>query len=335
MKIHYRLIILFFIVVNSSQLFSQDMHFTQFYSSSLYLNPAFTGANVCSRFSLTYRDQWSGVSKAYRSYLASYDNFITKYNVGVGVLVGSDVAGTGRLRTTVINPLVAYETKLTKKLFLRVGAQPGVTMKSINYSNLVFGDQIARGGDVPTIEDPTQTKIYLDIAAGALLYTKTVWGGIAFYHVNKPNETLLGENGTSTLPIKFTIHSGYKINLSSDEKDLSKQRSITPAMNYRKQLEFDQLDIGFYYTRDVVNLGLWYRGMPGFKPYKPGYPNHDAVALLFGITKDRFNFGISYDITISKLTMRTFGATELTISYQLCKLNKKKKKPILVPCPKF
>ncbi len=335
MKIYYRFIILFFILANSTKLFSQDMHFTQFYSSSLYLNPAFTGANVCSRFSLTYRDQWPGVAKAYRSYLASYDNFITKYNVGVGVLVGSDVAGTGRLRTTIINPLIAYEAKLTKKLYLRLGAQPGVTMKSINYSNLVFGDQIARGGDIPTIEDPTQTKIYLDIGTGALLYTKKFWAGLSLYHLNRPNETLLGENGTSTLPIKYSLHSGYKIMLNSEEKDLSKQRSLSPAMNYRAQLEFDQLDIGFYYTRDVLNIGLWYRGLPGFKPYKPGYANHDAIAILIGATKDRFNIGFSYDITISKLTMRTFGATELTLSYQMCKLNKKKKKPILVPCPKF
>lgn len=327
--------VLFFVLLFSTPLISQDMHFTQFYSSSLYLNPAFTGANVCSRFSLTYRDQWPGIQKAYRSYLASYDNFITKYNLGVGVVVGSDVAGTSRLRTTVVNPLAAYELKMTKKMFLRIGVQPGITMKSINYNNLVFGDQIARGGNVATIEDPTETKVYLDIGAGALFYTKTFWAGMAFYHVNKPNETLLGENGTSMLPVKFTIHSGYKIMLESDDKDLSKQRSLSPAMNYRVQKEFDQLDIGFYYTRDVVNLGVWYRGLPGFRPYGPGDANQDALALLFGVTKDRFNFGISYDFTISRLTMRTFGSTELTISYQLCKLNKKKKKPILVPCPKF
>jgi type IX secretion system PorP/SprF family membrane protein len=321
--------------LNSNLLFSQDMHFTQFYSSSLYLNPAFAGANVCSRVTLTYRDQWPGVSKAYKTFLASYDHYLTKYNLGLGIVVGSDVAGTGQLRTTILNPIIAYEAKLTKKLFLRIGTQTGIGIKSINYNNLVFGDQIARGGGVPTIEEPTQTKLYFDVGAGALLYSKKIWAGISFYHLNRPNETLLGQSGTSNLPIKYSIHTGYKIILNPEEKDVLKQRYLSPAFNFRGQKEFDQMDIGCYYSRDIYNLGLWYRGIPGYKPYKTGYRNDDAICIVFGIRTERINFGYSYDITISKLTNNTHGAQEITISYQLCKLNKKKKKPILVPCPKF
>ena len=327
--------LVFVFVLSSSFLFSQDMHFTQFYSSSLYLNPAFTGANVCSRFSLTYRDQWPGVSKAYKSYLVSFDHYLTKYNIGIGMVIGSDVAGTGQLRTTVVNPLIAYEAKLTKKLFVRAGVQPGLTIKSINFNNLVFGDQLARGGGVPTIEDPTQSKAYFDASAGVLFYTKLMWAGISFYHLNTPNESLLGQDATSTLPIKYSIHSGYKFVLNPEEKDVTKQRTLSPAFNYRGQLEFDQLDIGCYYTENSFNVGLWYRGIPGYKPYKPGYSNNDAIAVIVGFKTDRFSIGYSYDFTISKLTMRSHGANEITLAYQLCKLNKKKKKPILVPCPKF
>lgn len=334
MKVIFKILIFIF-VLNSTKLLSQDMHFTQFYASSLYLNPAFTGANVCSRFSLTYRDQWPGVSKAYKSFLASYDHYLTSYNLGIGLLVGNDVAGTGQLKTTVINPLIAYEAKLTKKLFLRVGAQPGVTIKSINFNNLVFGDQIARGGGVATIEEPIRSKVYFDAGAGALLYTKSFWGGISFYHLNTPNETLLGEDFESELPMKFSIHTGYKYIINPDEPELSKQRTFTPASNYRVQREYDQLDIGCYYTVNMLNLGMWYRGLPGFRPYKPGYRNDDAIALLIGLRYERFNFGFSYDFTISQLTPRTLGATEVTLSYQMCKLKKKKKKPILVACPKF
>lgn len=334
MKIGYKILIFIF-VLNSTKLMSQDMHFTQFYASSLYLNPAFTGANVCSRFSLTYRDQWPGVSKAYKTFLASYDHYLNSYNLGVGLLIGNDVAGTGQLKTTVINPLVAYETKLTKKMFLRVGAQPGLTIRSINYNNLIFGDQIARGGGVATIEDPIRTKMFFDIGAGALLYTKSLWAGISFYHLNTPNESLLGDAYTSKLPMKYSIHTGYKYILNPDEVEISKQRTLSPAFNYRAESEFDQLDIGCYYTVNMLHLGLWYRGIPGFKPYKPGYSNNDAIAILIGLRYDRFNFGYSYDITISKLTARTLGANEITLSYQMCKLKKKKKKPILVACPKF
>lgn len=334
MKKYYKLL-LFIFILNGRVLFSQDMHFTQFYSSSLYLNPAFAGADACSRFSATYRNQWPGVSKAYKTYLASFDHYITTYNLGIGLLFGNDVAGTGELKTTVINPLLAYEATLTKKLSVRVGVQPGIGIKSINFNNLLFGDQIARGGNVSSIETPTQTKTFFDIGAGALAYTKQYWFGASFYHLNKPNESLFGDK-ESILPVKYSVHGGYKYSLNPDEKEVTKQRSVSVAMNYRGQLEFDQLDIGAYYTQYVFNLGFWYRGIPGLKAYKKGYSNNDAFAMVIGVRTDRMNIGYSYDFTISKLAnTETHGAHEIAVSYQLCKQKKKKKKRLLVPCPKF
>jgi len=328
-------ILLFILVSWISSMEAQDMHFTQFYSSPLYLNPAYTGADVCSRVSATYRNQWPGISKTYKSYLLSIDHYVQKYNVGIGLLFGNDVAGTGNLRTTIINPLIAYEATLTKRLVLRAGVQPGISIKSINFNNLIFGDQIARGGGVNTLETPTETKTFFDIGAGALLYSKKYWVGVSFYHLNKPNETLRGQSEESPLPLKYSVHGGYKYTINPDEKEEFKRKSVSGALHYRGQAEFDQFDVGFYYSQYVFNAGLWYRGIPGLKAYKPGYSNNDAVSIVIGIRTDRMNFGYSYDYTISKLTNMSHGAHEISISYQLCKLNKKKKKRLLVPCPKF
>jgi type IX secretion system PorP/SprF family membrane protein len=313
----------------------QDMHFTQFYSSPLYLNPAYTGADVCSRVSATYRNQWPGISKTYKSYLLSVDHYVQRYNIGIGLLFGNDVAGTGNLRTTIINPLIAYEATLTKKLMLRVGVQPGISIRSINFNNLVFGDQLARGGNVATIESPTQSKTFFDIGAGALAYTKKYWLGVSFYHLNKPNETLRGESEESLMPLKYSAHGGYKYTINPDEKEEFQRKSVSAAFHYRGQAEFDQFDIGFYFTQYVFNIGFWYRGIPGLKAYKPGYSNNDAVSIIIGVKTDRMNFGYSYDYTISKLTNMSHGAHEVSVAYQLCKLKKKKKKRLLVPCPKF
>lgn len=313
----------------------QDMHFTQFYSSPLYLNPAYTGADVCSRISATYRNQWPGISKTYKSYLFSVDHYIQRYNLGVGLLFGNDVAGSGNLRTTIINPLLAYEATLTKKLMMRVGVQPGFGLRSINFNNLIFGDQIARGGAATSVEAPTESKAYFDIGAGALVYTRKYWLGVSFYHLNKPNETLRGDAEESLLPLKYSAHGGYKYAINPDEKEEFQRRSVSAAFNYRGQAEFDQFDIGFYYSQYVFNIGLWYRGIPGFKAYKKGYSNNDAVSFIVGVRTDRLNIGYSYDFTISKLTNMSHGAHEIALSYQLCKLKKQKKKRLLVPCPKF
>lgn len=321
-------------LLQSDRLTAQDMHFTQFYSSSLYLNPAFTGAEVCGRVSMAYRNQWPGVSKAYRSYLFSGDHYIQQYNLGVGLLIGTDAAGSAGLKTTIINPLIAYETKLTRKVLMRLGVQPGLGIHSISFNSLLFGDQIARGGSVPTVEDAAQSKTYFDMGAGMLLYSKDYWVGTSFNHMNRPNESLYAER-ESILPVKYSVHGGYSYVLVEDEKEEFKRKAIAAAFNYRGQKDFDQLDIGAYYMQYAFNLGIWYRGIPFLKKYKSGYANNDALAFILGFKTERLNIGYSYDFTISKLAGSTSGAHEVTLAYQLCKVNKKGKKRMTVPCPKF
>lgn len=327
--------LLFFLLLFNTQIVkAQDMHFTQFFSSPLYLNPAFTGANVCSRMSTTYRNQWPGISKTYKSYLLSLDHYIPRYNMGIGLLFGNDAAGTGDLKTTIINPMFAYEVKVNRKFSMRFGLQAGLGLKSINFNALLFGDQIARGGNVASLEIPTQSKTYFDMGAGALFYSAKYWIGSSVYHLTRPDVALMG-NGEGLLPIKYSLHGGAKFAFNPKERNLYEQRSVSPAFNYRGQKEFDQLDIGFYFTQYIMNIGVWYRGLPLVKAYKPGYSNNDAIAIIFGIRADRLNFGYSYDITISKLNNLSQGAHEVTLSYQLCKFKKKKKFRLIIPCPKF
>jgi type IX secretion system PorP/SprF family membrane protein len=324
---------LFFSLLQTYFAVGQDMHFTQFYASPLYLNPAFTGVNVCSRVSLTYRNQWPGVSKAYRSFLAAGDHYFQKQHLGIGILLGNDEAGSGQLKTTIIVPSFAYELVIDKYRTVRFGLQPGIGIKSINYDNLLFGDQIARGGNVATIENTTSTKAYFDANAGVLYYTSQYWIGLSLFHLNRPNESLLA--GDARLPIKFTLHGGYTHPLTPKEKDIAKQRFISAAFHLRGQKKFDQNDVGVYYTQGYVNFGVWYRGIPFIKSYKPGYANNDALAFIIGVKATRFNIGYSYDITISKLARISNGAHEITIAYQLCNPQKKKKPRTQIACPKF
>ncbi|MCD6067311.1 MAG: putative rane protein [Bacteroidetes bacterium] len=314
---------------------AQDMHFSQFYASPMYLNPAFTGSNACSRVTMVYRNQWPGIKKAYNSYLLSADHYLSKYNMGVGMLLANDVAGSGSLRTTQINPMVAYEAKFSREFGMRFGLQPGVTMKSVDYSKLMFGDQIAQGGPgstVATVESQKPNTVFFDMGAGVLAYTSKYWGGVSFYNLTQPNQSLM-DNDDVLLPLRYTVHGGGKFVLNPNEKDDHLFKSITAAFHYRGQKKFDQFDIGFYYMQSVFTMGVWYRGLP-IKHYKEGYPNSDAVVFILGAKADRMYIGYSYDLTVSQLAGRSNGAHEFNISYQFCK-PKKKKRRIEVACPKF
>ncbi len=332
----FKIIILIF-VLQARFVFGQDAHFTQFFAAPLYLNPAFTGANVCSRVTTLYRNQWPSINKTYQSYLLSADHYISTQHLGIGMQLGVDEAGTGGLRTTIINPSFAYETNINKTIAFRFGVQPGVTIKSIQFDKLIFGDQLARGGNtgansIASVENPTQSRAFFDIGAGGLIYTSKFWLGTSFFHINKPNESLYG-NDDVKLPIKYSLHGGTKLYLD-DEKDPDLKKSMSIVMNYRGQGKFDQLDVGIYFSKYGVNLGFWYRGIPGLKAYKKGYSNNDAIAIILGFQKKRLRIGYSYDITISKLASLTKGAHEITLSYELCK-PKKITKRVLIACPKF
>lgn len=327
------------VIAFGSDLRAQHYQFSQFYAAQTYLNPAFTGANACSRLSINYRDQWRSIPGGFKTYQVSFDHYLKSLSSGVGLQFFSDEAGTSNLRTTQFSGLYSYQFQFNRDFAGRAGFNIGGVQRSINYNSLVFGDQIARGGAANSVENISAVRTtYFDAGFGMLFYGSNYWGGFAASHITQPNQSLLEES--SKLPTEFKLHGGYKYLLEGDETESGKKgaekNSLTFAANFKKQAKFNQFDIGVYYSKNLFVVGAWYRGIPLRKPYS-WYRNNDAVVLLVGITSDKMNFGYSYDLTISKLTnVSSGGSHEISISYQFCNSKKKRRKrPILVSCPKF
>jgi len=311
--------------------FSQDPQFSQFYAASMYLNPAFTGNTIQHRLMGIYRNQWPSVGKAFVSSSFSYDQNLTDLNSGLGIIFTQDKAGTGGLRYTNIGGLYAYYFQINKKLMARFGTKFSYTFRNYDLSKLRFNDQIITGSPA-TIESLEQGVSYPDFAGGGLLYSEKFWVGIAFDHLNQPNQSFIYEN--TPLPIKSSLHGGYKFII--DERDAQEEhgKSVTVAANYKAQEKWDQIDLGAYFNRNPFTLGIWYRGIPIFKRYKAGYSNNDAIILLLGVQSKRMKIGYAYDITISKINNNTGGSHEIAIIYEYDK-KKRKKKRFFVPCAKF
>ena len=320
-------------------MFSQHYQFSQFYSAPTYLNPAFTGAGACSRFSLNYRKQWSGIPGAFTSYQASFDHYFARIKSGFGVQFFSDKAGPSYLSTNAVNVLYAYETKITKKIMGRAGLSAGLVQRKADYNGFTFADQISRGGSVSTVEGlNTEGTKYFDAGAGALVYSSAAWVGLSAAHINRPDQSLLFAE--STLPVEWKFHGGYRYVIrekESSNRTIPISNFVTGAFNYKHQNNFNQLDLGVYYAQNAIVLGIWYRGIPVFKPVA-GYANNDAVVFLMGLNIERLKIGYSYDLTLSKLTNLTSkGTHEISLSYQFCKPKRlsASKKRTLISCPKF
>lgn len=313
----------------------QDAQFTQFYSVPTYLSPAFAGTGLQTRFGLAVRDQWPAFPGAFVSTNFAIDHYMPGVNSGVGLLVSHDKAGSGALRYSSVTGQYAYEIELKRKVFLRPALQLGWANHAVDYSKLVFGDQLARGGTVGTYEYLNGTSInYADLGGGLLFFTPKLWAGMAFHHLNRPNQSLLGNE--ARMPIKFSMHGGWRTTFRTP---VIKERpqSLVLAFNYKAQEKYDQLDVGGYFERAPFYAGIWYRGIPLMKRYAPGYSNRDALAVLAGAIIDDLRIGYSYDLTISRLAGQSGGAHEVTLGYEVASRSKRRSmsRRRVVPCAKF
>jgi type IX secretion system PorP/SprF family membrane protein len=322
---------------------AQDPQYSQFYANPLYLNPAFAGTTDVSRIIFNHRIQWPKLDATFTTSSFTLDHNFDRYNSGLGLLVTTDqISGSG-LGSTDLGGLYSYNLKLSQKLNFRAGLQASFITRSIDFSKFIFNDQLSNWGPngLNTTENfQTDNKTFLDLSSGGLFYSNRYWFGFSSHHMNRPNQNFT--NTTSRLPIKWSIHTGYKFYIGklSRTKKIEKEveKSITLATNYKAQAEFDQFDVGVYTNYQGFVLGVWYRGLP-IKPYKKGMSNNESIVALAGFRYKGLNIGYSYDFTVSKLAGATGGSHELSLAYDFAwgKDGKKKLAGRIrkLPCPQF
>lgn len=313
---------------------AQDPQLSQFYAAPLYLNPALTGNTFQDRVILNYRKQWLGIAPGYETYAVSYDHNQSKLHSGIGGMVLRDVAGSNGLAFTHAALSYSYEARIDHKRAVRFGTRMGYTLRQFDQSSLVFADQIIREDPTSSIETGfRQHTSYFDGSVGVMYFSEAFWCGASFNHLNRPQQTLF-VNGDARLPVRTSIHAGYRF--ATDGQRLRRSKNyMTIASHYKSQDKWDQLDLGVYYDHDRLNFGFWYRGLPAVKSYEPGYPNDESIIVMMGYeTPAQIRFTYSYDITVSLLSMRSGGAHEISVIYEWPKRGKNRKWKA-VPCPKF
>jgi len=318
-----------------SLLNAQDAHFSQYYSSGLYLNPSLAGVEPGLMVGMNYRNQWRSIVVPY---VTSQLSVIAPIYVGkgkkanhlggVGLSFYNDKSGDGNFRTTGVNVNAAYNLNLSSKHTITFGVQGGFIQKSINFSDLQWGEQYNpyNGFDssIPSSETTiNRTRIYPDIGAG-MIYSfgntkkkkkkKTVNGyvGLAAYHINSANESLV-KTIVSKLPILYKGHAGLVI-------PINHKLSFSPNVLYMTQNNVNQLNTGLYLNYEInkggdliapsmIILGGWYR-------------LKDSFIASVGFGNNNYLFGFSYDVNNSSLRYSTQGrgAFEFSLSIRKFKV---------------
>jgi type IX secretion system PorP/SprF family membrane protein len=315
---------------------AQDPQFSQYYASPLYLNPGFTGITPQQRFVFNHRVQWPNLPQAFSTFAASYDIWVDELKSGFGILATTDKMGSAGWRTTTVGLNYSYKIRLTEKLVFSPGLYFGYGINGLDRSRLRLGDGLEFDG---ISLDPELNKLgnqqYFDFGSGFLLYSRVLWLGAAFHHMNTPNLSVL--NGTSRLPLKTTIHGGARIALFSGPRKQSRGSYLTPSFIFRSQGPISQMDLGLNYHIDPVSIGVWYRGKP-WETNVIGTVQQDALILNLGLYLTSLTVGYSYDFNVSELSTSSGGAHEISVIYEFAAKPLRrgvKKKNRLIPCPTF
>lgn len=337
-----KILIIVISLILANDLRSQDPQFSQFYTSSLVINPAFTGTGDCFKVGTNNRTQWLGLSRAFNTTLVYADFNHPDLNSGFGAMILYDQIGRANLSSFELSALYSYKFDLSKEVHVSLGLQGTYARRSIDYSRLLFEDQFT---DLAVTQDITDDPIrfntntqYFDFSSGILIYGKDLfWVGAAFHHINEPEQSFF--ISPSKLPLRISAHAGVKIE-KTIQNAYGKATNLTfyPSILYRREVRFDQADYGIYMFINQFMIGAFYRGI--FFEDTEGIVNNDALSIHLGFTKNEWNFFYSYDITTSRLGQQnTLGSHELSLSKTFCLgwPNRKKiaKSKRSLPCPEF
>ncbi|MCI5056633.1 MAG: type IX secretion system membrane protein PorP/SprF [Flavobacteriales bacterium] len=335
MKYFSQIISTILLVTVSFKLSAQDPQFSQFYASPVFLNAALAGNTLMGRVSANYRTQWPKLGGPFNTYSFTFDYNIPKIQSGVGASVVRDRAGVGALTYTGVTLAYSYHLYVSRDINLKMGLKGTRAWRNLDQSRLVFGSQIIQQdlSIVPAI--PLQQSSYWTFGTGFVVYNTEGYLGVSIDHFNRPNPSLIGQ--VVQLQPKFSVHGGYTFDLKKDVKNKTVTK-VTPVINYKSQVKWNQLDLGAYYHYRVLLLGLWYRGIPLKRnPDKanPAGINQDAFVMMLGLQSEGLQVGYSYDATISRLRGGVGGAHEISLVYEFASRKRQLSRRFVVPCARF
>ena len=325
MKKIYLVIIscIFINLFNNQEITAQDIRVAQSYANPLRINPALMGINTDIKFMLNYRSQWASINDGYKTYAltAMYPIFFNdgknKFDIGISTM--GDKAGAFKTFDAAL--AVDYNQEIAPNNILCLSVIGGYVQQSLDLSKQTFDNQYVMGSYNPS--NPTnestngKSESHPDIGFGFMWFLNpdrsqsklNAYAGIAAYHLNRPNETMLRKH--TALPMRFAYQGGVKI-FGKNKIDIS------PNFRFNTQNGNIETATGLYVDYNFTDnakfvIGAWYR-------------THDAIAFLLGFQHKHFTLGYSYDMVNSGINQVAPGANahEITLSFKISRIGKAK-----------
>jgi type IX secretion system PorP/SprF family membrane protein len=308
-----------------------DPHFSQYYNQPMAINPALTGAIEGDyRVSAIFRSQYGNTltTKGVSGEVVSNKNT----NFGFNLLNQSTSDKSYNFTNAYLS--MAYTGVRfgpNADHYLVLAMQCGFLNRRFDVSKLQFGDQYASGiGYDPNAASgevfSNTSVLSFDAGVGVAYYDavpdkKVSWfGGFSAYHLTSPQNPFLSGGTGESLPVRYTVHGGARINTSD-------YFNIVPSFIYMREGSASEKMVGAYlqlYASDATDM-----------IFGANYRMGDAIIPFAGFYYKGLTMGASYDVTVSSVNAaaaRT-NTLEFSLSYIGIGKNKVKTKPFY--CPRF
>jgi type IX secretion system PorP/SprF family membrane protein len=320
------------LVLTTSSLNGQNPVFRQMYTQRYLTNPALVGNGSIDgigigRISSGIKAQWMSLESRLYTQSLSFDAPIKANNSSWGIGAFMTDLNSGSVEQSKYSHFsgtlsYAYNIPL-KKMNIKFGLSAQFSSITFGRSNFMWEDQLnlsMTGFLKPTQEPLSQlTKNVVHASAGALVYGKKGFIGLAVHNVNEPNISFFS-NQNQTIQRKFLVHGGLVLD------KLFNHAVLIPNFSYFKQGTIQSALFSTNVKLDNLQLGLGTQ-------YVEAYGNSAwSITNYLGYRYDKYFIGYSTDWNLSF----NFGSIPVIHEFSvLILLNKKEKKKIQNPFPEM
>lgn len=313
---------------------AQDIHFSQYTETPSILNPALAGVTYNTRVAANFKDQWSAVATRYRTIGLSFEQTIKHKKLkdnyfAIALNIFRDEAGDARLMTLNPNVGISYLQKVNKQMKLSGGLQGGFFYRTIDISNLKWGEQYDGynfNPMLPTGEENTpKSSIYaFDLGGGINLnYVKSDQflsaknairfdAGFAAYHYGIGRSSFIV--ASEKLQTRFV---GY---FNSEFAIPNSINTIMPSILYMRQGPSQEIITGMM-LKFIMGDPSTYTSIRKPRSLAIGgyYRWRDAVIPSVLFQYNTYAIGVAYDLNISALTPASNrrGGIEFMLRYNM------------------
>ena len=291
----------------------QNARFSQYYTSSLFLNPTFAGTPPDIQVGLNHKRQFQtdGTKIELSQFSLLYPIVSKGFNArqfgGVGVTAYNHQAGENYSNNGILLS-TAYNVRLGafSPDYVIFGLQGGFFNESIDFANLQWGSQYTRylpNGFDPNAPDPgsqfNQFVRYPVFNVGLTyvynpgrdfrLYKYTAFSGFSFKHLNRPNKSFMPGGEEDREQILLLYHGGFEFSLNqrlqwSPNTIFLYNMAGVYQFNVGNNISYSFTDNRSFAANNIyLTLGVWYR-------------LRDSFIFTTGFQNKNLQLGFSYDL---------------------------------------